>query len=175
MDELENDSEETVNQDPELYSSVKALADALHVSRPTIYAWFKLPGCPEKRVDKCFDGGAWRAFARTIGTKTDAGESLDKTALQEEELRLKNEQRRKKIERDDGLWTRNDQINAELAPLVQEATALLRAKFENELPTRYSPDPAVQAEAKRLNKAAVDEVCARLNQPLPCQGGAAVE
>ena len=169
MDDLEDDAEESVNQPLELYTSVKALAEGLQVSRPTIYAWFKLPGCPEK------DAAEWRAFAQSSGTKADAGLTLDKSALQEEELRLKNEQRRKKIEREDGLWTRNDQIDAELAPLVQEAKALLRAKFENELPTLYSPDLAVQAEARRLNKAAVDEVCARLNDPLPCQGGAGLE
>ena len=172
MDDPEDDLQPSVNLGPELYTSVKALADALHISRPTVYAWFKLPGCPAKRPDGAFDAAAWRAFARTIGTKTEAaGEDADdKTALQAEELRLKNEQRRKAIQRADGLWTLNEQIEAELAPLVQEAIALLRAKFENELPTLYTTDAAANL---ALNKAAIDEVCARLNDPLPCQGGAA--
>ena len=175
MDDPENDAEASVNQAPELYTSVKQLADTLHVSRQTIYDWFKLPGCPAKRADKLFDSTEWRAFAQSIGTKTEAG-ALDsdgqknlKGILQEEELQLKNEQRRKKIEREDGLWTRNAEIEDQLAPLVQEAKAVLRAKFENELPGLYSGDPVVQAHARALNKAAIDEVCSRLNTPLPCQ------
>ena len=177
MDDPEIPAEASVKQPSELYTSVKQLADALHVSRQTIYDWFKLPGCPEKRADKLFDAAEWRAFAQSIGTKTDAGglesdgQKNLKGILQEEELQLKNEQRRKKIEREDGLWTRNDQIAAELAPLIQEAKALLRAKFENELPSLYSADPAVQAKARALNKAAVDDVCRSLSAPLPCQGG----
>ena len=175
MDDLPEDSPQSVNQAPELYSTVKSLADALHVSRQTIYDWFKLPGCPAKRSDGKLDGAEWRAFARSIASKTAAGESDDKDELQKEDLRLKNEQRRKKIEREDALWTRNDQIDAELAPLVQEAKALLRSKFENELPVLYSSDPATQARARELNKAAIDEVCDRLSDPLPCQGGVGEE
>ncbi len=172
MADPEDASAASVNQTPELYTSVKALAAGLHVSRPTIYAWFNLPGCPPKRDDGCFDAAEWRAFARSIGTKTDAGQALDKTALQEEELRLKNRQRLDKIERDNGLWTRNDQIEAELAPLVQEAKAVLRAKFEGELPALYTSDVAAN---RALNKAAVDEVCSRLSEPLRCQGGTAAD
>ena len=175
MDDFEDTQGESVNQPPELYTSVKDLAAALHVSRQTIYDWFKLPGCPAKRSDKMLDAAEWRAFAQSSGTKTEAGALASdgqknlKGILQEEELQLKNEQRRKAIERADGQWTRNEQIEAEMAPLIQEAKALLRAKFENELPQIYTGNPVAD---RALNKAAIDEVCARLSEPLPCQGGA---
>ena len=149
----------------------KALAGVLGIARSTLYEWFKLPGCPEKRDDGCFDIAAWRAFAQKIGSRTDAGQNEDKGELEKEELRVIIDGRKFNLAVKQGEYTRNDQIEAELAPLVQEAKALLRSKFENELPLLYSPDPAVQAQARRLNQLAVDEICDRLSDPLPCQGG----
>ena len=149
----------------------KALASVLDIARSTLYEWFKLPGCPEKRDDGCFDVGAWRAFAQKIGSRTDAGQSDDKGELEKEELRVIIDGRKFALAVKQGDYTSNEQIESELAPLVQEAKALLRSKFEDVLPPLYSPDPAVQAEARRLNQLAVDEICDRLSEPLPCQGG----
>ena len=163
-----SDTQSAESDTLEIAPNVKALARALGIARSTVYEWFKLPGHPAKRADGGFDVGEWREFAQSIGSDTEAGQSEDKEELQKEELRLKNEQRRKAIERADGLWTWNETLASDIAARVNEALSVLRSKFERELPSLYTSD---QARNRALNKEAIDEVCERLNRPLPCQEG----
>ena len=155
----ETDTPDTPSPQPDTVGSVRALSQALEVNRCTIYEWLKLPGHPGGSQATGYDVAAWRTFARTIGTKTGAGQTDGKTALQEEELRLKNLRLRSKIAQENGGWTRNDDFIPRMAEVCNNIKSLLRSKLERELPALFDGDPARQKEMHHFGRATVDELC----------------
>ena len=155
----ETDTPDTSDAQPDTVASVRALSQALAVNRCTIYEWLKLPGHPGGSQSTGYDVDAWRAFARTIGTKTSAGQADGKTALQEEELRLKNLRLRSKIAQENGGWTRNDEFIPRMGEVCNNIKSLLRSKLERELPALFDGDPARRKEMLQFGVATVDELC----------------
>ena len=155
----ETNTPDTLPNTAATVGGIKALALTLGVNRCTIYEWLKQPGHPGGSQATGYDVAAWREFARQIGSKTGAGHTDGKTALQEEELRLKNLRLSSKIAQENGDWTHNEDFIPRMAEVVNNIKFILRNKLERELPLLYSPDPAVQDRARQLNCDAVDELC----------------
>lgn len=151
-------------------NGMKALARILGVARSTLYLWRDMPGAPDPDADGRLDVAKWQEFAKQIGAKSASSQTEDKASLQAEELRVIIDDRKFRLAVKQGEYTHNSQIAAELAPRVQEAISVLRAKFERELPALYAGNPITD---RALNKTAIDEVCERLSRPLPCQEGQA--
>lgn len=115
--------------------SIVELADALKVSRQTIYNWQQLPGCPAARSSGNYYVQEWRAFQSDLGT-TEEGQAPGKKGLEERLLKTKCEQAEFKLERERGEWTHNSVIADEINRLANELTSLVKHTLEERVPTR---------------------------------------
>lgn len=140
------------------------LAELLGVTRRTIDQWKKLPGSPVTESNGTYNVGDWRRFVRENGLKTNApAEVVGKdSALKTRKLLAEVEEREIRV----GIL-RGEQIPVETVREswtghVARATAVLRAKFENELPPVLSGMDAtgIQKECRK----AIDEVLRCLHE-----------
>lgn len=138
------------------------LADALGVSRQTIHSWRKIEGAPSPNSNGTHDVVVWREFIKARDLKggevqTDLESSLKARKLlaevMERELRLKIKQ---------GEFVLLEDVKTRWAYHVGQAVALLRKRFENELPPILSGLDAVGIR-KELSLA-IDEFAALLHQ-----------
>lgn len=111
------------------------LADALGVSRQTIYNWQRLPGCPSARSSGNYEVREWRAFRDLLGT-TEEGTAEGKKQLEERLLKIKCEDAEFTYARKRGEWTENTVIADEINRLVNELTTLIKHALEERIPTR---------------------------------------
>lgn len=146
-------------------TGIKALAAALGIARSTLYLWLEMPDNPGKEAAGNYDVVKWLAFARTIGSKTDAGKTEDKAVLQAEEMRLKNQILRERIERGNGEWIRREQVDADVFAMAAAVKGVLYTKFRDVVEL-YTDDPRANA---IVNRNALDEALSALSDPLPCQ------
>lgn len=141
--------------------NIAELAMLLGVSRQTLYQWKKLEGAPEAQANGLHSVIAWRQFMRDRDLK--GGESVQgaNEALKARKLLAEVEQREIRTAILKGDYVPLEQVRVEWTTQVGKAVALLRAKFESELPPVISGLDAVGIQ--RECAAAIDEVCETLH------------
>jgi hypothetical protein len=145
------------SQDSMAYAKTAVeLASLLGVSRRTITAWQKLDGSPKPLSNGMWPVADWREFVRVRGLKGTKPALGNEEALKARKLLAEVEERELRIAIKKGEFVRIDQVRTEWIGLVAQATAILRAKFESELPPILSGLDAtgIQAECRK----AIDEV-----------------
>ena len=143
-------------------NTIVELAAALGVTRRTINNWRKIPGAPEPASNGSHNVSAWRDFVRanslkggedSVGARTDA--------LKARKLLAEVEERELRVAVKKGEYLPTEEVRRSWLVLVGKAIALMRAKFENELPPIMSGLDAqgIREEASR----AIDEICSILH------------
>jgi DNA-binding XRE family transcriptional regulator len=137
------------------------LAQVLGVTRQSLNRWRKLEGAPKPRSNGLHPVVEWRQFMKARGLEGTAP-SADMDALKARKLLAEIEDRELRTAVRKGEYVAIDQVRVEWTTQVGKAVALLRSKFENELPpVLVGLDAvAIQEECRR----AIDEVCASLNE-----------
>ena len=137
--------------------TVVELANLLGVTRRTIATWQKLGGAPATLPNGDFPVSEWREFVRVRGLKTNQPKTTNEEALKARKLLAEVEERELKVGIRKGQFVLLANVRQDWLTQVGRAIALLRAKFENELPPILSGQDAqgIREECAR----AIDEVC----------------
>lgn len=137
--------------------TVVELANLLGVTRRTIGTWQKLDGAPKPLPNGDFPVSEWREFVRVRGLKTNQPTTTNEEALKARKLLAEVEERELKVGIKKGEFVLLAEVRRDWLTQVGKAIALLRAKFENELPPILSGQDAqgIREECAR----AIDEVC----------------
>ena len=135
--------------------------DLLGVTRRTLTAWQKMDGAPKPLSNGMWSVADWREFVRLHGLKGIRTAPHNEEALKARKLLAEVEEREIKVAIKKGDYIRVEEVRSEWIGLVAQATAILRAKFENELPPVLSGLDAtgIQAECRK----AIDEVLRALH------------
>ena len=138
------------------------LAGALKVSRQAIHSWKKFDDAPKAGSNGLHDVGDWREFMRQRGLKGGEEQPDVQQALKARKLLAEVEEREMRLAVKRGEFIAVEVVRATWTNLVGQATALLRRKFENELPPILSGLDAtgIQEECRK----AIDEVLAVLHE-----------
>ena len=137
--------------------TVVELATLLGVTRRTLATWQKLDGAPKPLPNGDFPVADWREFVRARGLKTNQPKTTNEEALKARKLLAEVEERELKVGIRKGEFVLLAEVRRDWLTQVGKAVALLRAKFENELPPILSGQNAqgIREECAR----AIDEVC----------------
>jgi hypothetical protein len=138
------------------------LAAALGVSRRTLSTWQKMEGAPKALSNGLWPVADWREFVRIRGLNAGRVPVGNEEALKARKLLAEVEERELRIAVKKGEYVALTKVREEWIGLVAQATAILRAKFENELPPVLSGLDAtgIQRECRR----AIDEVLRCLHE-----------
>jgi hypothetical protein len=138
------------------------LAAVLGVTRRTLTAWQKMEGAPKPLSNGLWPVADWREFVRVRGLKTGKTPVGNEEALKARKLLAEVEERELRIAVKKGEYVPLHQVRTEWIGLVAQATSILRAKFENELPPILSGLDAtgIQRECRQ----AIDEVLRSLHE-----------
>lgn len=134
------------------------LAEILGVSRQSLYAWRKKPGAPVPAANGKHRIVEWREFIRSEGLAAGGGETAtpDGEALRARKLLAEIEERELKVAIRKGEYILAETVRTQIAALASGAVAILRAKFENELPPLIAGKSAV--EIREISARVIDEV-----------------
>jgi hypothetical protein len=137
------------------------LASLLGITRRTLTAWQRMDGAPPPLSNGMWSVADWREFVRVRGLKGTRPTPHNEEALKARKLLAEVEEREIKVAIRKGDYIRVEDVRTEWIGLVAQATAILRAKFENELPPILSGLDAtgIQAECRK----AIDEVLRTLH------------
>ena len=138
------------------------LAAVLGVTRRTLNAWQKMDGSPKALSNGLWPVADWREFVRVRELKTGKTATGNEEALKACKLLAEVEERELRIAVKKGEYVPIHQVRTEWIGLVAQATSILRAKFENELPPILSGLDA--AGIQRECRQAIDEVLRSLHQ-----------
>ena len=132
------------------------LAALLGVTRRTLTTWQKMEGAPKPLSNGLWPVADWREFVRLRGLKAGKVPLGNEEALKARKLLAEVEERELRIAVKKGEYVPLTRVREEWIGLVAQATSILRAKFENELPPVLSGLDAtgIQRECRR----AIDEV-----------------
>jgi hypothetical protein len=138
------------------------LAAVLGVTRRTLNAWQKMEGSPKPISNGLWPVADWREFVRVRGLKVGKTPVGNEEALKARKLLAEVEERELRIAVKKGEYVPIHQVRTEWIGLVAQATSILRAKFENELPPILSGLDAtgIQRECRK----AIDEVLRSLHE-----------
>ena len=138
------------------------LAAALGVSRRTLSTWQKMEGAPKALSNGLWPVADWREFVRIRGLNAGRVPVGNEEALKARKLLAEVEERELRIAVKKGEYVALTQVREQWIGLVAQATSILRAKFENELPPVLSGLDAtgIQRECRR----AIDEVLRCLHE-----------
>ncbi len=141
--------------------TVVELANLLGVTRRTISSWQKMEGVPKPLANGSFPVAEWREFVRVRGLKTNMPVTTNEEALKARKLLAEVEERELKVAIKKGEFVLLEEVRRSWLTQVGKAIALLRAKFESELPPILSGKDAqgIREECAR----AIDEVCRTLH------------
>ncbi len=147
---------------------VTELASILGVSRQTLYAWRKLEGAPAPASNGTHSVIAWRQFIRQSDLHGSSGKLTVERheALKARKLLAEVEQREIRTAILKGEYVSLDEVRLTWTTQVGKAIALMRAKFESELPPILSGLDAIAIQ--RECAAAIDEVCETLHSGGSC-------
>lgn len=148
---------------PATAASYVELAAILGVSRQSLSTWKKRKGAPKPASNGLHDVVAWREYMQAHDLKgTGVSESPDiESALKARKLLAEVEERELRLAIRRGDYVAVEEVRQTWTELVAQATAMLRKKFEQELPPILSGLDAtgIQEEARR----AIDEVLSILH------------
>jgi hypothetical protein len=138
------------------------LAAVLGVSRRTLTNWQKMEGAPKALSNGLWPVADWREFVRLRGLNAGRVPVGNEEALKARKLLAEVEERELRIAVKKGEYIPIHQVKSEWIGLVAQATSILRAKFESELPPVLSGLDAtgIQRECRR----AIDEVLLCLHE-----------
>lgn len=138
------------------------LASVLGVTRRTLSTWQKMDGAPKALSNGLWPVADWREFVRLNGLKAGKAPAGNEEALKARKLLAEVEERELRIAVKKGEYVALTKVREEWIGLVAQATSILRAKFENELPPVLSGLDAtgIQKECRR----AIDEVLQVLHE-----------
>ena len=138
------------------------LAAVLGVTRRTLTGWQKMEGSPKALSNGMWPVADWREFVRVRGLKASKTPVGNEEALKARKLLAEVEEREWRIAVKKGEYVPLHQVRTEWIGLVAQATSILRAKFENELPPILSGLDAtgIQRECRQ----AIDEVLRSLHE-----------
>lgn len=138
------------------------LASVLGVTRRTLSTWQKMEGAPKALSNGLWPVADWREFVRLNGLKAGKAPVGNEEALKARKLLAEVEERELRIAVKKGEYVALTKVREEWIGLVSQATSILRAKFENELPPVLSGLDAtgIQKECRR----AIDEVLQVLHE-----------
>jgi hypothetical protein len=138
------------------------LAAVLGVSRRTLSTWQKMEGAPKALSNGLWPVADWREFVRMRGLNAGRVPIGNEEALKARKLLAEVEERELRIAVKKGEYVPLTKVREEWIGLVAQATSILRAKFENELPPVLSGLDAtgIQRECRR----AIDEVLSCLHE-----------
>ena len=138
------------------------LAAVLGVTRRTLTTWQKIEGSPKPLSNGLWPVADWREFVRLRGLKAGKVPAGNEEALKARKLLAEVEERELRIAVKKGEYVPLTKVREEWIGLVAQATSILRAKFENELPPVLSGLDAtgIQRECRR----AIDEVLLCLHE-----------
>lgn len=134
------------------------LALMLNISRPTLDAFLTMPGAPAPDDDRRYDVEAVASFVSknaptAAADKPTMNWRAEKTRIEANNLAFDLQVKR-------GDYFRKADAIPVLAALVAEVQALLRAKFEDELPSRYLGKTWPECQA--MNREAIDLIIRRI-------------
>jgi hypothetical protein len=137
------------------------LAAVLGVSRRTLSSWQKMDGSPKPLSNGLWPVADWREFVRMRGLNAGRVPVGNEEALKARKLLAEVEERELRIAVKKGEYVPLTKVREEWIGLVAQASSILRAKFENELPPVLSGLDAtgIQRECRK----AIDEVLAVLH------------
>jgi hypothetical protein len=138
------------------------LAAVLGVTRRTLTTWQKMEGAPKPLSNGLWPVADWREFVRLRGLKAGKVPLGNEEALKARKLLAEVEERELRIAVKKGEYVPLTKVREEWIGLVAQATSILRAKFESELPPVLSGLDAtgIQRECRR----AIDEVLLCLHE-----------
>ena len=138
------------------------LAAVLGVSRRTLSTWQKMDGAPKALSNGLWPVADWREFVRMRGLNAGRVPVGNEEALKARKLLAEVEERELRIAVKKGEYVPLTKVREEWIGLVAQATSILRAKFENELPPVLSGLDAtgIQRECRK----AIDEVLRCLHE-----------
>ena len=138
------------------------LAAILGTTRRTLTTWQKMEGSPKPLSNGLWPVADWREFVRLRGLKAGKVPVGNEEALKARKLLAEVEERELRIAVKKGEYVPITKVREEWIGLVAQATSILRAKFENELPPILSGLDAtgIQRECRR----AIDEVLLCLHE-----------
>lgn len=138
------------------------LASVLGVTRRTLSTWQKMDGAPKSLSNGLWPVADWREFVRLNGLKAGKAPVGNEEALKARKLLAEVEERELRIAVKKGEYVALTKVREEWIGQVAQATSILRAKFESELPPVLSGLDAtgIQKECRR----AIDEVLQVLHE-----------
>jgi len=152
---------------PQSASSYVELADILGVTRQTLHNWKKLADAPKPQPNGLHDVAEWHAFMSRNEFKGGPPGGSQPEADLESSLKARRlladvEERELRLGIKRGDFVAVDDVRLSWTEFVAQATAMLRKKFEQELPPILSGLDAtgIQEESRR----AIDEVLTLLHQ-----------
>lgn len=150
---------------PATAASYVELAAVLGITRQSVHSWKKRKDAPKPAANGLHDVPAWQEFMRRNDLK--GGEPAPQagdieTSLKARKLLAEVEERELRLGIRRGEYVAVEEVRQMWTEFVAQATAMLRKKFEQELPPILSGLDAtgIQEEARR----AIDEVLAVLHQ-----------
>lgn len=144
-------------------NTIVELATILGVTRRTLTNWRKLPGAPQPAPNGSHSVNAWRDFVRANNLKSNQElTGAESDALKARKLLAEVEERELRVAVKKGEYVLVEDVRRSWLTLVGKAIALMRAKFENELPPILSGLDA-QGIREETGKA-IDEVCRILHE-----------
>lgn len=149
---------------PSTAASFVELAAILGVTRQSVNSWKKRKDAPTPAANGNHDVAAWREFMRKHdlkGGEVDGPRDIE-SSLKARKLLAEVEERELRLAIKRGDHVALEEVRQAWTELVARATAMLRKKFEQELPPILSGLDAtgIQEEARR----AIDEVLTILHQ-----------
>ena len=138
------------------------LSAVLGVTRRTLTTWQKMDGSPKPLSNGMWPVADWREFVRVRGLKAGKTPVGNEEALKARKLLAEVAERELRIAVKKGEYVPLHQVRTEWIGRVAQATSILRAKFESELPPILSGLDAtgIQRECRQ----AIDEVLRSLHQ-----------
>lgn len=101
------------------------LAEILGVSRKTIQRYVDHPEAPNPKANGSLDIEAWRAFLAEHDVLEDPNGDLDKSSLQAKQILLQNKLLQQKIDQNDRILVKSDDVEREVAEMIGNAKTVL--------------------------------------------------
>ncbi len=141
------------------------LATILGVTRQTLSRWNKRKDAPKPTPNGLHDVVAWRAYMKAnnlSGSETGPQDAADaSTVLKARKLLAEVEEREFRLKVRQGDYFEVEMVRTVWTELISKATAMLRKKFEQELPPVLTGLSSIEIQDE--NRRAIDEVLTMLH------------
>lgn len=146
-------------------ANLTELASALGVTRQSVHRWRKMENAPQPAANGLHSVIAWRQFMAENDLEGGTAPT-DMEALRARKLLADIEDRELRVALRKGEYVSLEEVRLTWTTQVGRAIALMRAKFESELPPILSGLDAYAIQ--RELSAAIDEVCTTLHNEGKC-------